>query len=34
MEEYDVKYLDILFEENPRRICEDKPVIQLEMKPF
>ena len=34
MEDYDVKYLDILFEENPRRICEDKPVIQLEMKPF
>ena len=34
MEEYDVAYLDMLFEENPRRICQDEPVVRMEMKPF
>lgn len=31
---YDTSYLDILFEENPARICKDEPVIQLEALPF
>ena len=34
MEEYEIPYLDILFEENPRRICQDESVIRLEIKPF
>jgi protein-tyrosine phosphatase len=34
MDKYDVKYLDILFEENPRRICQDEPVVRIAIQPF
>ena len=34
MEDYEVSYLDILFEENPGRICRDEPVVRMEIKPF
>lgn len=33
-EEYSEKYLRILFEENPKRICEDKPTVRFELRPF
>lgn len=32
--EYPEKMLKVLFEENPRRICEDKPTIRFPLKPF
>lgn len=32
--EYPEEYLKILFEENPRRICENEPTIRFEMMPF
>lgn len=31
---YPEKYLKILFEENPRRICQDQPTIRFELRPF
>ena len=34
MDRYDTKYLDVLFEENPRRICEDQPVVRFEARPM
>ncbi len=33
-EEYSRAYLQVLFEENPKRICEDKPVVSFELRPF
>ena len=33
-EEYDEAYLDVLFAENPRRICAGEPLIEAEMIPF
>jgi len=34
MDDYSEKYLKVLFEENPMRICKDQPTIRFEMKPF
>lgn len=33
-EEYPGKYLRVLFEENPRRICENQPTIRFALRPF
>lgn len=33
-EEYPERYLKMLFEENPRRICENQPTIRFALKPF
>jgi len=32
--DYPERYLKILFEENPRRILEDKPAVRFEVLPF
>lgn len=32
--EYPLKYLQVLFEENPRRICENRPAIRFAIQPF
>ena len=32
--EYPRKYLKVLFEENPRRICQNQPTIRFELQPF
>ena len=34
LEIYPEKYLKILFEENPRRICEDQPTFRFQARPF
>ena len=34
LEEYPEKYLWVLFEENPRRICEDLPTVKFELKSY
>lgn len=31
---YPEKYLKVLFEENPKRICQNQPTIRFELKPF
>ncbi len=31
---YSAKYLDLLFEENPRRICQNQPTIRFQLKSF
>lgn len=31
---YSNKYMDILFQENPRRIIQDKPLIRVKERPF
>lgn len=31
---YEPEYLDILFDENPKRICQDEPVVRMEMISF
>lgn len=28
------RHLDVLFRDNPGRICQDKPVLELEPLPF
>ncbi len=33
-EEYPRKYLKVLFEENPRRICKNQPTIRFALRPF
>ena len=33
-EDYSEKYLKVLFEENPKRICRDLPTLRFELKPF
>lgn len=33
-EKYSEKYLQLLFEENPRRICENRPVLRFDLIPF
>lgn len=32
--QYPEEYLRILFKENPRRICENRPTIRFELRPF
>lgn len=32
--DYPEEYLRILFKENPRRICGNRPVVNLELKSF
>ena len=32
--DYSEKYLKVLFEENPRRICKDMQTIRFELQPF
>ena len=34
LEDYSEKYLKVLFDENPRRICQDLPALRFELKPF
>lgn len=34
LEDYSEKYLKVLFEENPRRICRDLPTLRFELYPF
>lgn len=33
-EDYSERYLKVLFEENPMRICQDEPTIRFELRPF
>ena len=32
--DYSEKYLKVLFEENPRRICNDLPTLRFKLKAF
>ena len=32
--EYQEQYLDVLFHQNPKRICENQPILKLEPIPF
>ncbi len=34
LDDYSKKYVDVLFQENPRRICKNQPTVTFELRPF